>query len=209
MPFDPQADFFVADALPPYNPNNNTGPMRMVAQQADPQFYVCVDKRGNQLPVWQVMDGVNKGGGTFWAYWCPYDQDRYGWTTLGSGAAYVFTATMDGCSFGIGHAASDGTVIVGHVNSTRLQAPTGDTTAMEQDQRRMLRMMLQSGPGGKKRPTIFEPDNYRYRKKVREVSATTFGVRENGKWRFYAHRWVKTSPGFQVVYEYLGTTRIK
>jgi hypothetical protein len=211
MPFDPVTDFFVSDGLPlDHNSLNNSGPIRVLIQAADPTFYACVDKRGNQLPIYQVVDGRGKGNtDVVWAYWCPYDQDRFGYTTLTGGCNYMFTATMDGCSFGVGHTGGDGSILVGHVNSTRLQSPTGDTTAMEDDQKRTLKMMLSSGPGGKKKPTLFQPKNYRYRHKVREVSATTFGVREGGKWKFYAHRWVKSYQGMQVVYEYVGLTKIR
>jgi hypothetical protein len=210
MAFDPLTGFFVSDGLPPdHNSLDNAGPIRVLAQQADPTFYACVDRRGNALPVHQIVDGRNKGGGAFWAYWCPYDQDRFGYTVLWNGADVMFTATMDGCSFGIGHAGPDGSVVVGHVNSTRLQAPTGDTTVMERDQRKQLKLLGTRGRFGWNKPTIFEPKDYRYRHGVREVSASTFGVRENGKWRFYAHRWVKGYQGFQVVYQYLGLKRIR
>ena len=209
MPFNPLTDFFVSDGLPPdYNSLNNGGPIRILAQPADATFYDCVSKSGKHLPVWQVVDGRNKGTTAFWAFWCPYDQDRFGYTTLTGSCDFMFTATMDGCSFGIGSAGTDGSVVVGHVNSTHLELPN-DTSAMEADQRQKLRMVLQSGLGSKKKPKIFEPKHYRYRHKVREVSATTFGVRDRGRWKFYAHRWVKGFQGIKIVYQYLGRTRIR
>lgn len=210
MPFDPFTDFFITDGLPPdVNSANNAGPTRVLALPADPNYYRCEDSDQTPLSITQIVDGRNKGPTAFWAYWCPYDLDRFGYTTLTNQADFMFTATMDGCSFGVGHAASDGSVIVGHVNSTGLQTPTGDTTAMEQDQHEKLNMILVSGKGGKKKPATFEPRDYRFNNNVREVNATTFGVREGGRWKFYAHRWIKTYNGPQVVYQYLDIKRIK
>ncbi len=209
MTFDPLTDFFVSDGLPmDYNSLNNAGPIRVLAQQADPAFYVCTDKHQNNLAIWQIVDGRGKGTAAFFAFWCPYDQDRFGYTALTDSCDFMFTATMDGCSFGIGHPAGDGTVVVGHVNSTNLETPTSKKP-MEKDQRRQLKERLSGGGRFSKGPTIFEPKDYRYRNKVREVSATTFGVREKKKWRFYAHRWVKGYQGVQITYEYLSTVRIK
>ena len=205
MPFNPMRDFFVCDSLPASNSEDNNGPIRIKATAADTAFYECIGKRGT-VPVIQLTDGTNRGvTDVFWAYWCPYDQDRFGYTTLGNNADFMFTPTMDGCSFGIGQAGADGSVMVGHINSTRFEKK-GDTSDMERNQRVSLEIGLRSG---RKKPVIFEPSDYRYRKKAREVSATTFGIREGGRWKFYAHRWVKSYSGFMIRYEWLETVKIK
>ena len=50
------------------------------------------------------------------AYWCPYANDHTYSITVAGAANYMFTATMDGCSFGIGIEAADGAVRVAHAN---------------------------------------------------------------------------------------------
>lgn len=204
MTIDPKSCFFIVGQMDPdLNSLNNAGPIPVVFEEQDRNFYRCVYK-GRELPVYILADGRRKMD-SFPAFWCPYNDTRLGWTALTGIADYMFTATMDGCSFGIGHAAKDGTVIVGHVNSNHLQTPDS-TKAMEKDQKLRLRALLSTG---RHKPKVFEPQDYRYRKGVREVSATTFGVREKGKWHFYAHRWVKDYSGMAVTFEYLGLTKIK
>ncbi len=72
-------------------------------------------------------------GTDFNAYWCPYHSDSVNRVTLSGAADRMFTATMNGCSFGVGVAAPDGSVRVAHANTTeheRLTAMMMDTVAM-------------------------------------------------------------------------------
>lgn len=73
----------------------------------------------------------------------------------------TFTATIDHCSVGVGHAAPDGSIIVGHVTSTRSQDPSGDTSLVEKDQRKQLKLLGTRGRVGWKGPTIYQPKNDR------------------------------------------------
>ena len=61
-------------------------------------------------------------GTDFNAYWCPYASDTVNRVTLAGAADYMFTPTMNGCSFGIGIAAPDGSVRVAHANTTEHEA---------------------------------------------------------------------------------------
>lgn len=116
----------------------------------------------------------------------------------------MFTATMDGCSFGIGTAASDGTVTVSHSNSAKDDTAESHTPMIEA-QKRKLRSLL-----GKK-SKVFDPTDYRTRgffKKKADVSAMTFGVRDGKKWKFYAHRFRKDFGGTKVRYILYETVKL-
>ncbi len=58
-------------------------------------------------------------------YWCPYYQDDTGSAMLGTDANYVFTVSMNACSFGVGSYAEPGKVRVAHANSTTSSASYG------------------------------------------------------------------------------------
>lgn len=60
-------------------------------------------------------------GTEFDAYWCPYKQDEVHAVTLSGEADRMFTATMNGCSFGVGIPSLDGAVRVAHANSTEVK----------------------------------------------------------------------------------------
>lgn len=58
----------------------------------------------------------NNPEGIFEIYWCPYKEDSIQSTTVGNAANIMFTAPMNGCSFGIGSPAKDGSRYVAHIN---------------------------------------------------------------------------------------------
>ena len=100
----------------------------------------------------------------------------------------MFTATMTGCSFGVGNPTPSGTRLVGHVNSMSL-ATRDSTSKQEADQKSQLERRFNHGVA------MLEPANYRTEFGVVLLDATTFGVRNtaNNSWSFYTQ-----------VYEYLG-----
>jgi hypothetical protein len=55
-------------------------------------------------------------------YWCPYRAEDCLGTMVGNEADYMFTATMNGCSFGVGSATSDGSRAVYHANKGSLSS---------------------------------------------------------------------------------------
>ena len=127
MPFDPRTSMFMCDnfVASPVNQHNNSGRIPMVAVPADPAFYFCVTKSGKPMDIYEIREapqaapGGQAQNGIFMGYWCPYDIDRTSYVTLSGAADYMFTATMDGCSFGVGTPSKDGTVTVSHSNSAK------------------------------------------------------------------------------------------
>ncbi|MEZ5670357.1 MAG: hypothetical protein R3F55_23585 [Alphaproteobacteria bacterium] len=51
------------------------------------------------------------------SYVCEYSEGAARFVALGKGAGFCFTCTMNGCTFGIGSKAPDGTVLVAHANA--------------------------------------------------------------------------------------------
>jgi hypothetical protein len=184
----------------PINLIDNGGRLPMAAVQADAGVYSCATESGKSIDVYEIKDGAGRDD-AFMGYWCPYEADQTRFTTLTGLAQYMFTATMDGCSFGIGHKSKDGTVVVGHSNAQRDQTQTS-IKQMSNTQKLELRSTL--GHNTK----LFEPKDYRYRgiiNKKRDVSAATFGVFDGTEWKFYAHRYRKTYMEMGVHYIFYGT----
>lgn len=209
MVFDPKTCMFTCDnfAANWRNDANGARSFAMVARPADTAFYECFDKKGRQIPVYEIVEAMPStvdGGDIFMGYWCPYEINKTRYVTLTGAADYMFTATMDGCSFGIGTPASDGTVMVSHSNSAQDDTATSHQPMIDA-QKRKLRSLL-----GKK-SKVFDPSDYRTRgliKKKADVSAMTFGVRDGKKWKFYAHRFRKEYPGMAVRYVLYETVKL-
>jgi hypothetical protein len=119
------------------------------------------------------------GPDTFAAYICPYRQDAALGATLSDAANFMFTAEMTGCSFGVGMAASDGSIRVMHVNNASLALPNS-TAPQEAAQ---LAALQQEGLGS---GSTLQPGDYReVNAQGRDTRATTIGLRLNGKWEFW------------------------
>lgn len=125
------------------------------------------------------------------AYFCPYENDKSFFVTLGKGARYCFTPRMDGCSFGVGSQDGSGTVRVGHVNFVQQQTDWKDQ-GLDQARKRMygaqdafLRDRL-----GVAQDRIISPPGYRGPQF--SDAATTFGVRgDDDFWTFYTLRYAR------------------
>lgn len=63
------------------------------------------------------------------AYWCPYQKDNDCKIMVGNYADYMFTAKLDGCSFGVGSPTGHGEALVCHSNRTT-QAGKGATSGL-------------------------------------------------------------------------------
>lgn len=209
MTFNPKTDMFMCDnfALGARNAVNGAGRFPMVARRADAQFYECVDKKGRQIPVYEIVEATDSTAATgdvFMGYWCPYEINKTRYVTLTGTADYMFTATMDGCSFGIGTPASDGSITVSHSNSAQDDTKTSHQPMIDA-QKRKLRSLL--GKSSK----IFDPSDYRTRgffNKKSDISAMTFAIRDGKKWKFYAHRFRKEYPGVMVRYVLYETVKL-
>lgn len=102
------------------------------------------------------------------AYICNYTAGNVEYCRLGTAANLCFTITMNGCTFGVGQPAPDGTLLVTHAN-------TGGKTTPQQEQT--------FGAHGTKQVSMLEPALYR--RAGSNMNATTFGIRTKGKWKFY------------------------
>lgn len=113
------------------------------------------------------------GNGMFLTYWCPYKEGELKTTTVGNGANLMFTAPMNGCSFGIGSAGPDGNRLVGHSNAKG--QPDSWTL-----QNKVLRVT-------KMNDGMVNPNTYMNIAGDDPVLVTTFGVRDasTNEWSFY------------------------
>ena len=142
---------------------------------------------GTEVPWYSI---VWKDGGSgklekdsFSAYWCPYETDKVRWIALADQADFMFTAKMDGCSFGIGIPAADGTVVVAHANTTSgVQDAIGNHLREKGDaQQKQLESAMT-----KAHTELFDflaPTSYR----PFSANSTIFGIRDGttGTWTFY------------------------
>jgi hypothetical protein len=130
----------------------------------------------------------------------------------------MFTANMDGCSFGYGSKTGTGEVLVSHANADGVGAqaeaaalqsnPSPDMALLKGRaaqmvrQAEMLEKKMQPGTLRTLSPTDYgdpfhggvegDPDVYKY-------AATVVGLRENGSWRFLCQRRVITTSGQYVL----------
>lgn len=167
-------------------------------------FVLQADGRGRTYdgkPCDKYKMALGGGANAISAYWCPYADDEINATTLAGAADLMFTAKMNGCSFGIGMPASDGSVRVAHANvstddrldkllqdsfSESLKGKNADPKLLDRiaSARLQLRTSIQrdqlgGGSGVGNLSTALEPNLYR------NMSTTTFGVRTGTTWKFY------------------------
>lgn len=143
---------------------------------------------GANIPVWQVAKAPNDEP-YFRSYIADYVQGQTTFTTLGSNeyAEFCFTANMNGCTFGLGMQAQDGTLIVSHGNAANTGVDQNfDSAMMGQRASVALQTAIQynrakegHGIGGQ----VFEPEHYRFGGR----NSVTFGYRQRGTggWSWY------------------------
>jgi hypothetical protein len=153
-------------------------------------------RHGEDIPVYAVTRPQQGDplGTSFFAYWVPYAQNQTFSCMLGNGARFMFTATMDGCSFGIGSSPAAGVVRVAHANRGKVgkdsESVMGEVNAREMQalvQRDELRACL----GNNAR--VIAPNDYRQDFDLAPVlSSTTFGLHQLGQaWEFWTQRYYK------------------
>lgn len=120
--------------------------------------------------------------GFFNAYWCPYEREETKFAVIGNLADFCFTATITGCSIGLGHEAANGAKLIVHSN----HGSTPDTGAglnVAQTQERDIRNI-----GGTTIHKVFGPSGYRLDSKGRsKYTGTVVGWRGAGgagPWEF-------------------------
>ncbi len=130
------------------------------------------------MPVCTIMNMGSVVGPTFNAIWCPYESGALRQVQLTNAANLMFTAKMDGCTFGVGSEAPNGDRMVCHVNlggqgQQQADMLAGATSPLAGDAD-----MHYLGPGA-----------YRfYGSESAYTQATTYGVRDTGtgKWQIWS-----------------------
>ena len=165
-----------------YTPTRNTAGvhgMSVVAGFNDNPNWIGRDHTGQALDVCTVKNTAPVGA-TFASYWCPYEANNCKLAWLGADASYMFTAKMDGCTFGVGSAAPSGERMVAHANMGGKGADQLDLirgkVAFKRDQG--LKTLAPSS-------YYFDGEDPVTASKWR-IQATTFGLRlADGTWKFY------------------------
>ena len=139
--------------------------------------------KASAIPVVTVMNFGGPVGKTFDAYWCPDEANALQQVTLSNKANFMFTAKMDGCTFGVGSVTPSKDRLVCHVN-LGARGAFGDQGKSQVD--------LATGPSGPlhgdKSASYLGPAAYRFidPNANEETQATTFGVRRsNGSWEIW------------------------
>ena len=123
---------------------------------------------------------------SFLIYWVPYAQDSVVSTNIGARCHLMFTAKMDGCTFGIGNVGPGGTCVAGHANKKTIGTNFGYEAQMTgQAEGLRVRGMNQ----------LIGPDTYRTPTQDAEGEqtgwqgqGTTYGIRDATRWKIYTQR---------------------
>lgn len=213
MVFDPDTMFIVDASLLAFT---NGGIIPVSAYDIAATGWTCTNKHNVALAC-QVVAKVGTYGaaGTpdhledLSIFWCGYQQDsiRYSILSGTGGPDIMLTPTMDGCTFGIGHSAPDGTCLVSHANNASSQVSLNKMGTMPKDQRTAIKNLF--APTGHKLKYMLQPDDYRWGMdgghKRMVVAASTYGLRAHAHWKFYRHRYIPEMGN----YKFLDTKRVK
>ena len=80
------------------------------------EFYIEMDNTSGVFILNTTIGVSNRPKHYVIAYWCPYEKDGTGKIVVGNYADYMFTAKLDGCTFGVGRPTDHGEVLVCHAN---------------------------------------------------------------------------------------------
>jgi hypothetical protein len=134
--------------------------------------------------------------GGFDAYVCDYGRNQINYQVLGNEADFCFTITMNGCTFGVGTPASDGSLLVSHGNLAELEGHRLDPVGNQAERQLAVGHQLH-GEGA----SYLTPDMYRGDK----ANVTMFGIRVSGAWKFYYQRYAAAGGG---TFKLLGLTEL-
>lgn len=155
-------------------------------------------KNGQPIDRWKVIAHSPKYPqakieAIFNGYWLPYDQNHTFTCMLGADADYMFTATMNGCSFGIGSQPGDGSCLVGHANKgtygAQAEAQYGLPTARRLQAASQTNMLISKIPALDR--VINGADYQDDGAGAMTLQSTTFGVRRNNTWHFSTQKYRK------------------
>ncbi|MGH7067307.1 MAG: hypothetical protein ACREFO_04170 [Acetobacteraceae bacterium] len=129
------------------------------------------------------IEAADEGDPSAFLTWiCNYEGNKVHYQTLTSERKFCFTATMNGCTFGIGSPTREGALIVSHANQ---KVDSNDIVDQSLEQATMTRKGLPEGSH------LFQPQSYEFGPK-RLVNTTLFGVYINRGWEF----WFQQYSGF-------------
>ena len=127
-------------------------------------------------------------------YWVRYKENNHTFTTIGTRSRTIFTAKMDGCSFGLGSVNPDGSCIAGHANRVSVGRAEG-FQAQSASQSADL--------AGQGMNLQINPSTYRSARMDEHGvqvgwtdQGTTFGLRSDMAWKIYTQRIGGTQPNF-------------
>ena len=146
---------------------------------------------GATCPVMEIETAESHDAGAFVSWICDYDSDAVNYKTLSNSRQYCFTATMNGCTFGIGTRVGGGVVTVSHSNAVTLGGGSLRQQAVEQKS-----LASSVSPEGVR---LFQPIDYNFNGHVYtpsfgghgQLNTTTFGLLINNDWRFYYQQYIQ------------------
>jgi hypothetical protein len=181
----------------------------------DAQGDVWNASRTLELPGY-FLKGGDDGPGCFDAFWCQYEENKTFSVVVGPDADVMFTATMTGCSLGVGSRTESGHRLVSHANCARVGVSVNSELQDSEPEIRLVKAReaqqnaqlesLQETHEGDSGLQIVDPSKYRrdpnwqpidLKPNLQELSSTTFGVRDKktNDWAFYVQKyWVGKKP---------------
>ncbi|WP_133300366.1 hypothetical protein [Paraburkholderia lacunae] len=138
------------------------------------------------------------------AYYLPYMQNKTCGGVLHKSAEWMFTAAMDGCTFGAGSVTADGVCLAVHANAASAGQGGRDEQRRQQDEQ----IATTFSTLGSSKTMSIAPSNYMSDggggSAPAKISATTFGKRSGDKWEFFVLRFTSKKAGDdQFMREYL------
>lgn len=146
-------------------------------------FFKGVDRNDKSIPIYNLKQTSNRMAG-FESYICDYDANDIRYQVLHDEADFCFTITMNGCTFGLGSANEDGSIMVSHGNKVSVKDDLGKSLG---DQYGQVAGSLHGQDA-----MYITPEMYRTGEKA---NLTTFGVRIHGKWNFFYQSYKLVSGG--------------
>jgi hypothetical protein len=140
----------------------------------------------------------------FEAYWLAYEDNKSKRAVLGTAARFMFTANMDGCSFGFGSKTGTGEVLVAHANAAQVGTDAAESgkplyearKAQAEAQFAMLQKKMEPGTLAVLNPPAYADPFHDPESDATDVykyAATVVGILEPSGWDFYCQLRVVTT----------------
>ena len=168
--------------------DTNDDPLDLVLYSLPVRAATAVNRSGEARGLYflTAKGGVHNPQATqvesFKGYFCPYRSNDTLGTVISNKSNVMFTAAMDGCSFGVGSVGPDGARMVYHSNLAS-KGKASQPALQGQFQDTTLNLVL-----GARTEFVFSPSDYRVDSTGESQRSTTFGVRNktSGAWSFYS-----------------------